>query len=169
MWRLVLVFWLVFVLQTTWLSQPFAFLAGARADLPLVLVISIGLLWGARAGLICGLAAGVMSGIVSSFHPGSFAISRLIVGGLCGAFDKRFSRDNPLSVPLCMAGGTLLAHAIFGLMSPESFAQPWARFLGTVVLNTVFGTLLHLTLLYFGLAPPDEQQEYMTPKSVHPV
>lgn len=164
MWRLIIVFWLVFVLQTTWLAQPFSLFGKARVDLPLLMVISVGLLWGARAGLICGLAAGLIDGVVSSFNPGSFAISRLIVGGICGTFDQRFSRDNPVAVPLCMAGGTLLAHAIFGLMSPESFAQPLGRFLSTVLLNTIFGTLLHLAFFYLGLLPRDAEQEYMTQK-----
>ncbi len=75
MWRFVILFWLAFVLQTTWLAQPIGALGGARVDLPLLLVISVGLLWGARAGLICGLAAGLVSGALSSYNPGSFAIS----------------------------------------------------------------------------------------------
>ncbi len=164
MWRLLIVFLLVFMLQTTWLAQPFGALGHARVDLPLALVVSVGLLWGARAGLICGLAAGLVGGMISSFNPGSFAISRLVVGGICGTFDQRFSRDNPVAAPLCMAGGTLLAHAIFGLMSPASFALPIGRFLGMMALNTVLGTLLHLAFLYFGWVPRDAQQDYMTPK-----
>ena len=157
MWRLVILFWLAFVLQTTWLAPPIGVLGGARMDLPLLLVISVGLLWGARAGLICGLAAGLVSGALSSYNPGSFAISHLVVGGVCGIFDQRLSRDNPIAVPLCMAGGVLLAHAIFGLMSPESFAQPLGRFFSGVVINMVIGTLLHLGLLYFEVAPRDAQ------------
>ncbi|HEY0076923.1 MAG TPA: rod shape-determining protein MreD [Abditibacteriaceae bacterium] len=156
MWRIAILLWLAFVLQTTWFCQPFNTLGGARVDLPLLVVISVGLLWGARVGLICGLAAGLLSGVITSYNPGSLAISRLIVGGICGTFDRRFSHDNPLAVPLCMAGGTLLAHVLFGLMSPADFAQPWGRFWGTVALNTVFGTLLHLGLLQMGFAPRDE-------------
>jgi hypothetical protein len=162
MWRLVIVFWFLFVIQTTWFSQPVGWLGGARLELPLLLVISVGLLWGARIGLICGLAAGLLSGNINAFNPGSFAVSRMLVGGVCGLFDQRFSRDNPVAVPLCMAGGTVGAHAIFGLMSPESFAQPLGHFLSGVLLNTVVGTLLHLGLLYCGLAPRDPQQEYLT-------
>lgn len=158
MWRIALLLWLAFVLQTTWLAQPFASFGGARVDLPLIVVISVGLLWGARVGLVCGLAAGLLSGIITPYNPGSSAISRLVVGGVCGTFDRRFSHDNPLAVPLCMAGGTLLAHVLFGLMSPADFAMPLGRFLGMVALNTVFGTLLHLGLLQVGLAPRDEQQ-----------
>lgn len=156
MWRIAILLWLAFVLQTTWFAQPFATLGGARLDLPLVVVISVGLLWGARIGLLCGLVAGLLSGVVTSYNLGSLAISRLVVGGVCGTFDRRFSHDNPLAVPLCMAGGTLLAHVLFGLMSPADFAQPWGRFWGMVALNTVFGTLLHLGLLQIGLVPRDE-------------
>lgn len=162
MWRIAILLWLAFVLQTTWLCQPFNALGGARVDLPLLVVISIGLLWGARVGLLCGLIAGLLSGVITSYNPGSSAISRLVVGGICGTFDRRFSHDNPLAVPLCMAGGTLLAHVLFGLMSPADFAQPWARFWGTMALNTVFGTLLHLGLLQSGLVPRGEGDEYLT-------
>lgn len=167
MWRLCVVFWLIFVAQTTWFSQSFSALGGVRVDLPLVFVISVGLLWGARAGLICGLAAGLFWGVVTSFNPGSFAVSRMIVGGVCGTFDQRFSRDNPIAVPLCMAGGTLLAHVIFGLMSPESFALPWGRFLIGVALNTICGIALHFSLLYFGLVPRDMQGDYGRRESGH--
>ena len=162
MWRILILFWLAFVFQTTWLSQPFESLGGARVDLPLLVVISVGLLWGARVGLVCGLAAGLLSGVITSYNPGSLAISRLIVGGVCGTFDRRFSHDNPLAVPLCMAGGTLLAHVLFGVMSPADFALPAGRFMGTVALNTVFGTLLHLGILQLGWGRHDEQQEYLT-------
>lgn len=154
------------MLQTTWLAQPIGWAGGARIDLPLLLVISTGLLYGARAGLVCGLAAGLLCGITSSYNLGSFAISRMVVGGLGGTFDQRFSRDNPLAAPLCMAGGTVLAHMVFGLMSPADFAQPLGRFLCGVLLNTVVGTILHLGLSRFAQTRRDMEDDYL---SQHPV
>ena len=143
LFRFVVILYLSFAVQTTWLADGFTWAAGARLDLPLIVVISAGLLCGWREGAVLGLAAGWLSGVVASYNLGSFMVSRLIVGSVSGAFDKRFSRDNPLAPSLCMAGGTLLSHLIFGIMSPDDLAQPWLRLLGSVALNTVVGSVLH--------------------------
>ena len=152
--RFALILYLAFAIQTTWLADGFTWAAGARLDLPLIVVISSGLLCGWREGAVLGLAAGWLSGVVASYNLGSFMVSRLIVGGVSGAFDRRFSRDNPLAPSLCMAGGTLLAHLIFGVMSPSDLAQPWLRLLCTVALNTVAGSVLHQLFARWVLPSP---------------
>ena len=141
--RFILLLYLAFAVQTTWLAHGLAWAGGARVDLPLIVVISTGLLGGWQQGAAMGLAAGWLSGVAADYNLGSFMVSRLFVGGLCGAFDRRISRDNPLAPALCMAGGTLLAHLLFGVMSPADFVQPWTQLLGAVALNTVCGIALH--------------------------
>ena len=141
--RLFFLLYLALVVQTTWLADGVAWAGGARLDLPLLVVISGALLGGWRQGAILGLAAGWLCGVAADYNLGSFMVSRLVVGAVSGAFDRRLSDTNPLLTPLCMAGGTLLAHLIFGLMSPADFAQPWPRLLGAVVLNGLVGSALH--------------------------
>jgi hypothetical protein len=81
-------------------------------------------------------------------------MSRMVVGGLSGAFDRRFSRDNPLAPSLCLAGGTVLAYLIFGVMSPADFTRSWLQLLGAVALNTVVGSILHPLFARYMVPPP---------------
>ncbi|MEO6908498.1 MAG: rod shape-determining protein MreD [Abditibacteriaceae bacterium] len=118
-WRAWLVLWVAVALQTTWLAH-FS-ISGAHLDLPLLCVVSSAMLLGARQGVVFGFVAGLLSGYTAGISLGSFVISRMAAGGLCGLFDRRFSVDNPLAPPICAAVATLLSHLIFGLMSPASF------------------------------------------------
>ena len=118
-WRAWLVLWIAVALQTTWLAHFSVF--GARLDLPLLCVVSAAMLLGARQGVVFGFVAGLLGGYTAGVSLGSFMISRMAAGGLCGLFDRRFSVDNPLAPPLCAAVATMLSHLIFGLMSPASF------------------------------------------------
>ena len=118
-WRAWLVLWVALGLQTTWLAHFQLF--GARLDLPLLCVVSAAMLLGARQGVVFGFVAGLLCGYSTGVSLGSFVISRMAAGGLCGLFDRRFSVDNPLAPPICAAVATLLSHLIFGLMSPASF------------------------------------------------
>jgi rod shape-determining protein MreD len=152
--RLALLLYVAFAIQTTWLAEGFGWMGGARLDLPLIVVISSGLLCGWRTGAVTGLAAGWLCGVVTSYNLGSFMMSRLIVGGVSGAFDRRFSRDNPLAPSLCMAGGTVLAYVVFGIMSPADFTRSWLQLLGTVALNTVVGSIAHPLFARYVVPPP---------------
>lgn len=118
-WRAWLVLWVAVALQTTWLAH--LNILGAHLDLPLLCVVSSAMLLGARQGVVFGFVAGLLSGYSAGVSLGSFVISHMAAGGLCGLFDRRFSVDNPLAPPICAAAATLLSHLIFGLMSPTSF------------------------------------------------
>jgi hypothetical protein len=161
--RIALLVYFAVALQTTWLARPYEWAYGARLDLPLLVVISIGLTCGWRHGALCGLAAGWLMGIAAAYNVGSFALSRMVVGGVCGTATRRFSRDHPFAAPLSMAGGTLGAHLIFGFMSPADFSQPVVRLVAAVLLNTVVGTLLHTLFARFLLTPQFLRQEYALP------
>jgi LytS/YehU family sensor histidine kinase len=139
-WRVWLLLPLAVALQTTWLArwQPL----GAHVDLPLLTVVSAALVLGARGGAAYGLAAGLLTATFAAVNPGSFALSRLVVGALCGLFDRGFSHDNPLAPPLCAAGATLLASLIFLFMSPAAFSAAW--WLG----QTLTAMLLHAVLIW---------------------
>jgi rod shape-determining protein MreD len=124
-WRVYLLLWFVLVLQTTWLARVEVF--GAHIDLPLLLVVTVALLFGAEAGAIFGLVAGVLSGFVAGESLGSYALSRLICGGAFGFFDRRFSVDNPLAPPLCAAAATLLSNVVFVVLAPDTYSQSWTQ------------------------------------------
>lgn len=158
--RIALLVYLAVALQTTWLASPLEWAYGARLDLPLLVALSVGLACGWKQGALCGLASGWLMGVSASYNVGSFALSRLVVGALCGVSTRRFSRDAPYAAPLFMGGGTLGAHLLFGFMSPADFAQPLPRLLAGIALNTCCGTLLYMALTRFVLTPHFLRREY---------
>ena len=122
-WRIWPLLWLLLVLQTTLLARLAPL--GVHLDLALLGVVSVSLLLGMETGAIFGLAAGVLNGYCAGVSLGSFALSRLAIGAGLGLFDRRFSRDNPLAPPLCAAAATILANALFALLSPAGFGFGW--------------------------------------------
>jgi len=122
-WRIWIVLYLAMAVQTTWFAhwRPF----GAHIDLPLMTTISVGLLLGWEMGATYGLIAGLLMGYYTDFNVGSFAVSRAVVGGVCGLFESRFSRDNPFAPPLCAIGGVVLSNLVFLVMSPTEFPVVW--------------------------------------------
>ena len=139
-WRIWPLLWLLLVLQTTIFARVAPF--GVHIDLVLLAVVSVSLLLGMETGAIFGLAAGVLTGYCAGVSLGSFAISRLLIGGGLGFFDKRFSRDNPLAPPLCAAAATLIANAVFGVLSPGEFTFNWW------LNHTLIATAWHAILIW---------------------
>jgi rod shape-determining protein MreD len=136
-WRIWILLWGLLVLQTTWFGRVELF--GAHLDLPLLATVSVALLLGSETGACFGLVAGVLTGYIAGASLGSFALSRLIVGGAFGFFDRRFSRDNPLAPPLCAAAATVLSAIVFVAFSPDSFSTDYLRrTLIEMLLNSIF-------------------------------
>lgn len=142
------------VLQTTVLAhfRPF----GAHVDLVLLTVVSVGLLLGSEWGAGYGLVAGLLTGMYAIPHLGSFALSRLVVGGVIGLFDKGFSRDNLLAPPLCAAGATLGANVLFLIMAPTSFSLAWwlAKTAGAVGTHALLVWPVHWLMVRYIVPPP---------------
>jgi rod shape-determining protein MreD len=122
-WRIWPALLVAVALQTTWLAhwRP----GGASIDLPLLLVVSVALQLGWEIGAAYGLCAGLLMGFYAGTNLGSFAMSRLIAGGLLGLFERRFSRDNPFTPPLCAMGAVIVANTIFLIISPTEFSVVW--------------------------------------------
>jgi rod shape-determining protein MreD len=142
------------VLQTTVFArlEPF----GAHVDLPLLTVVSVGLLLGWEWGAGYGLVAGLLTGMYATSSLGSFALSRLTAGGIIGLFDKGFSRDNPFAPPLCAMGATLGANLIFLVMAPTSFPLDWwmSKTLGAMGAHALLVWPVHWLMVRFAVPPP---------------
>ena len=142
------------VLQTTVLAhfRPF----GAHFDLPLLTVVSVGLLLGWEWGAGYGLAAGLFTGIYAATNVGAFAISRLCAGGIIGLFDNSFSRDNPLAPSLCAAGATLSAGLWFLLLAPTEFPLGWwaAKTGAAMLSHALLIWPVHWTMMRFIVPQP---------------
>jgi rod shape-determining protein MreD len=142
------------VLQTTVFAHFAPF--GARVDLPLLTVVSVALLLGWEWGVGFGLVAGLLSGMYVATSLGSFALSRMVAGGVIGLFDKGFSRDNPLAPPLCAAGATFGANFLFLIMAPTEFPLAWwlGKTAGAMAVNALLIWPVHWLMLRFAAPPP---------------
>lgn len=139
-WRIWPLLWLLLVLQTTLFARLAPF--GVHIDFVLLAVVSVALLLGMETGAIFGLVAGILTGYCAGVSLGTFALSRLMVGAGFGFFDKRFSRDNPFAPPICAAIATLVANAVFGILSPGEFTFGWWLH------HTLIATAAHAILIW---------------------
>ena len=141
------------VLQTTLFARFAPF--GAHIDLPLLTVVSVGLLLGWEWGAGYGLAAGLLLGTYAATSLGSFGLSRLAIGAIIGLFDKGFSRDNPLAPPLCAAGATFGANLLFVIMAPTEFPMDWwiAKTAGAIAAHALLIWPVHWLMLRFVVPP----------------
>lgn len=122
-WRIWLLLCVLLVLQTTVFARISPF--GVHLDLALMAVVSVALLFGVETGAVFGLIAGAFTGYASGVGMGAFVLSRLLIGIGFGNFNRHFSRDNPLALPLCAALATVGAHMTFGIFSPGEFSFEW--------------------------------------------
>ena len=81
----------VLVLQTTSLG---CFGGNLFFDLPLLFIYSVGLFWGAQAGLVCGLAFGLLQDISSPAVFGFYMLTRGLVGYGTGSIKEMIFKNN---------------------------------------------------------------------------
>ena len=91
MWSWIAAAFIVLVLQTTSLG---CFGGNLFFDLPLLFIYSIGLFYGARAGLACGLAFGLLQDVSSPAVFGFYMLTRGLVGYGIGSIKEMIFKNN---------------------------------------------------------------------------
>ena len=91
MWSWIAAAFVVLVLQTTSLG---CFGGNLFFDLPLLFIYSVGLFWGARAGLICGLTFGLLQDVSSPAVFGFYLLTRGLVGYGTGSIKEMIFKNN---------------------------------------------------------------------------
>ena len=104
MWSWVAAAFVVLVLQTTSLG---CFGGNLFFDLPLLFIYSVGLCYGARAGLFCGLAFGLLQDISSPAVFGFYLLTRGTVGYGIGSIKEMIFKNN-YGYHVLIAGGLSL-------------------------------------------------------------
>ena len=104
MWSWVAAAFVVLVLQTTSLG---CFGGNLFFDLPLLFIYSVGLFYGARAGLFCGLAFGLLQDISSPAVFGFYLLTRGTVGYGIGSIKEMIFKNN-YGYHVLIAGGLSL-------------------------------------------------------------
>lgn len=153
-WRIWPALLFAVALQTTWLAhwRP----GGAAIDLPLLLTVSAAILLGWEMGATLGLFAGLLMGFYAGTNLGAYAMSRSIIGGLLGLFERRFSRDNPFTPPLCAMGAVLLSNGVFLVIAPTDFPIAWwmSQTIPSLLVHAVLIYPVHWLVTKFILPPP---------------
>ena len=91
MWSWIAAAFVVLVLQTTSLG---CFGGNLFFDLPLLFIYSVGLFYGARAGLVCGLVFGLLQDVSSPAVFGFYMLTRGLVGYGTGSIKEMIFKNN---------------------------------------------------------------------------
>lgn len=140
------------ILQATVLAELNLFGIGLKPDLPLIVVVSIGLLKGPWYGAVVGLAAGLTADLRIGGVLGVGALSRMVTGFGAGLLEKLIFKDNLLVPVLALSAGTILNESIYLLVyntlgwqlgSPLYFVP---RVLSIAVYNALLAPLVYRRL-----------------------
>jgi rod shape-determining protein MreD len=88
--------------------MPYLSIWGIFADLPLLFVVTWGLLQGKRQGLLWGFVAGMSVDVLSGAPFGAAGLSLALVGFLAGLGQATVFRDHPALPLLSVFGATIL-------------------------------------------------------------
>ena len=135
MWSWVVAAFIVLVLQTTSLGF---FGGNLFFDLPLLFIYSIGLFYGARAGLFCGLFFGLLQDISSPAVFGFYLLTRGLLGYGIGSIKEMIFKNNYGYHVLIIGSLSLLLRSLYAI------PVLWLGGFG----KTVFPLYLQDTLLY---------------------
>ena len=112
MWSWVAAAFVVLVLQTTSLG---CFGGNLFFDLPLLFIYSIGLFYGARAGLLCGLAFGLLQDAASPAVFGFYLLTRGLTGYGIGSIKEMIFKNNYGYHVLIIGGLSLLLRLLYSV------------------------------------------------------
>ena len=112
MWSWIAAAFVVLVLQTTSLGF---FGGNLFFDLPLLFIYSIGLFYGARAGLLCGLAFGLLQDMSSAEVFGFCLLTRGLIGYGIGSIKEMIFKNNYGYHVLIVGGLSLLLRSLYAI------------------------------------------------------
>ena len=112
MWSWIAAAFVILVLQTTSLGF---FGGNLFFDLPLLFIYSIGLFYGARAGLLCGLAFGLLQDISSPGVFGFCLLTRGLTGYGIGCIKEMIFKNNYGYHVLIIGGLSLLLRVLYAI------------------------------------------------------
>jgi rod shape-determining protein MreD len=121
----ILLFVIAFVVQTT--VFPRIAIEGVKPDLILVITVYLGLVRGPAIGCANGFFAGVIEDVYSGLYLGSNALTKTIIGFVCGIFGKRLYTQSLFAHMLCVGLSTLID--VILIYSVNGFGPQWKQVL----------------------------------------
>jgi rod shape-determining protein MreD len=149
-WILIPLLGLIAIVQVAWI--PLIPIFGFKIDLPLIVVVTWGLVGpigdAARWGFIVGLFIDLASGLPFGIH----TLTLTVVGLLVGLGQTTFFRGNLIAPPAMMLISTIFSNIfILAILSVFNWNISWGDYLlrvtlPTGILNTVIGPLAYFPL-----------------------
>jgi rod shape-determining protein MreD len=135
----------VYLIQTTFIVN-FRFY-GVAANLSLVFVVLVALLFGNRAGLTVAVLSGLLIDVLFSRAVGINIFIFCVIAILIDLFDESLFKDNSLTPLLLITAATVVYHLLF-LTHAYFFNLPivFDRLIAVVAIETVLNALLGLIL-----------------------
>ncbi len=131
--------------------MPYVSVWGVHADLPLLLVLSWGLLRGSREGAVWGFVAGVFTDLFSGGPFGAATLSLMAAGALGGLGQNVVYRHFLLMPPLVALLGTLVYDLLYlSILALTGGSVVWLETLAQLILPSA---VLNACLMLLVLAP----------------
>lgn len=136
---------MVFLLQTTFLVN-FRFF-GVAANLPLIYVVMVALLFGNRFGLGAAVLSGILLDVLYAQAVGVNTLIFCVIAVLIDLFDEALFKDNSLTPLMLTVLGTLVYHGLF-LLHAYFFRLPLTlgKLPAVIAIEAVFNALIGLLL-----------------------
>ncbi|MBD3304768.1 rod shape-determining protein MreD [candidate division KSB3 bacterium] len=137
----VIIFLVAMVLQTTvfHLIQ----IGGVKPDLVLILVVYFGLTKGSDIGCVSGFAFGLIEDMFSGMSLGANALTKTIVGFLCGFSGKHLYTQSLVTHILCVGVSTIID--VLLLFSIHGFLLDWENIL---IYETIYNMICCPWIVY---------------------
>lgn len=146
--------WLVIigtvVLQTT--VMPFLQVGNIRPDLPLMVTVSMSLIFGREAGITVGFFSGLLWDLLTAQFFGMHTLAKLITGYAVGSFEKKVFKENPI-LPMAAIFLATFAHELVLYVCAHmlEIKAPLFLLMGRIMGPTaVFNTLV-MPFVYFAI------------------
>lgn len=117
---------------------------GIKANLGIVLVVTLSTLCGQGIGATIGTVYGVLSDILMGKALGIYTILFFLVGFFCGRMSKGFSKENKTAIVLITTGTTLLFEIASYLLMVIVYDYEWeiVILMKTVLLEGIYNMLM---------------------------
>ena len=147
---LILIIVVCYLLQST-VFQAIDF-AGITPNLMIIIVSSVGFMWGRKEGMFVGIICGLLIDIFCGFYLGVYALLYMYIGYINGFFQKRFYPDDiKLPMILISASDILCNLVIYLIMFLLRGRFNFLYYLKAVIIPEFIYTMVVSIFLYYVL------------------
>lgn len=123
-------------------------IGGVAPNFMLMIIVSFALLRGSKEGALIGVAAGLLYDVTFAMFLGQHTVMYMIIGYVCGKFNKNFYRENFIMPFLCTLFSSLCASCISMFFYVMRGKTNLLFFLKTIAIPEVIYTVTLSLVIY---------------------